>query len=670
MKRVFLLTAALAAMTTVTFDAQRVRFPPSVTDGSLSAVNNGSLSALRASDLTFLGQVDTPGTQYVGQNLAMHYVGGERRFLAMEYAYSATAQGTEYVGDLVEFKVTAPLKSATSHWIDANVPGWTEVRRWKNWTSIPRMKRERTYPGVWKENPYYQSGVMPAGFYWDEAHGVLWYSLLPQYSPNVIWPAWNAVKLANSEAGGDVSDGNIYGPFYFKDNTTPDLFKDAASGMTAINASRQAAMGGTHILEGHHSANIGSRGARSIGLWVVNGLPDPVAQRPGAVLWSSAYHLYDTSSGSGKSAPNVHKPNISKNSFYHGGNLAFGRQINGGVATIAYNDVPVGLAVNDAIYTAEEPYFFLDTISVYMTTGASGGRYVPEIYNGSAWVEPRGWAVSVGDTALSQPENVFYWPKSSFSYNATVDCALNAGCYGYTYVRLRRTSVGSSGGAIAAALATISMNNAPHDELPLPGTGYVGSYVRPGSGTPQFDSTHYSYQFVDQMYGGAWVKTSTVEGLAYFGLVGSGGYAYGPLPVYAQPDAGGVPVKYESANAPAGAPLSDGWSNGPRYEGPMRPYFLPFTASDLQAAAADPSKRFSDFLNPSSYAELYSTFPGLIAQDFVNNPRVSREAYFGQPRLYQYFAGASTVFDPVTSQLIVMIPTYNTKNILAFFQVR
>src|SRR3954449_2290332 len=103
MKRVLLITAALLAMAPVTIDTQRQRFPPATSDGSVST--------LKASDLTFLGQVDTPGTQYVGQNLAMRYVGGERRFLAMEYAASVTAQGTEAVGDLVEYKVTAPLKN-------------------------------------------------------------------------------------------------------------------------------------------------------------------------------------------------------------------------------------------------------------------------------------------------------------------------------------------------------------------------------------------------------------------------------------------------------------------------------------------------------------------------------------------------------------------------------
>src|SRR4051794_38934635 len=116
MKRVLVIIAAFLAMGPGKLDSQR----PETTD-------DASLSTLKASDLTFLGQVDTPGTQYLGQNLAMRYVGGGRRFLSFEYNTAGSGpQGKEYVGDLVEYKVTASLKNGDSHWVDANVPGWTE----------------------------------------------------------------------------------------------------------------------------------------------------------------------------------------------------------------------------------------------------------------------------------------------------------------------------------------------------------------------------------------------------------------------------------------------------------------------------------------------------------------------------------------------------------------
>jgi hypothetical protein len=839
--RVALVLALVALTVGVQADQSRVR---SRALRRVGRTAGSGLATLRSSDLTFLGQVDTPGTQYRGQNLAMRYVGGtstcttgtsERRFLAYEFAdssisdaqvtgsasgttltVSAVSSGTvnvgdyiktqlddgsnaplslddtyvtaqtsgstggigtytlsrsnswasttkvlafrnvdkaEGIGDLVEYKISVGLKNGASHWTEATVPGWTEVRRWKRWTAIGRLKATHTEftagisgttmtvsavsSGTLKVgdnisapaiahtviaalgtgtggigtytlnysqtvssgttfaadygNPFAsqgQSGVMPGGFFWDESHCTLWYSLLLNYSPSSLWPSWYAVKLTDGEAGGFVSNTNIYGPWWFRDNTTVDGFKDASSGMTAIDSSRQAAMGGTHILEGHHSANIGSLGARSIGMWVINGLPDPASTAPGSVLWSSAYHLYDTSSSSGKSAPNLHKPNMVKQAYYHGGNVGFGRTIIGGVTGYASGDVSIGTTIGDAIYVTEEPYTYIDTISVFMTTGASGGTWVPEIctgtpctHGGAGWTQPTGWAVGTGSATLSASENTFYWPKVSYTGADPVGT-------GYRYVRLRRTSTGSSGGAIKGAFGTISMvgkSFGPSDDIPLPGEGYVGSYVRPGSGAPLYDSSNYSYSIVDPMYGGAWVKTSNVEGFAYFGALYSGGYCYCPFPNFGQPSSGGVPIKYESANLPAlnGEYDGIGWGNGPGYEGPIRPYFLPFSATDLLTAAGDSSKRFSDFLNPSSYTDLYSTFRdtpgtyssgGLIFVDTVVNPRVgpsgTNESYYGEPRILEYYVGASTIWDSVTSQLIVMIPDYSHKNILAFFQVR
>jgi hypothetical protein len=676
-RRALLTLLALLALGSGAVVAQvRLRIPTLVT----------RIAPLQASDLTFIGQVNTPGTASQGFNLTMRYVGGERRFLAVETtAYISgdpAGQDRELIGDLVEYKVDVALKNGGSHWVDANVPSWTEVRRWKNWTTIARMKASGTtpypgsgYSGQWKSLG--GDGVAVGALYWDDVHSALWYSLIPTYpGAEIIWPPWNAVTLDDAEAGGDVSDGNRHGPYYFRSKIITDDWKDAAQGISPIDSTRQAAMGGTHIVEGTHMANIGSKGARSIGLWVVDGLPSPPARD--TVLWPSAVHLYDTSPNSGKSAPNLHKPNIAKNAGYHGGNFNFDKIVKGGVAENADDGDAVGTAVNDAIYFTEEPYLYVDTVAVYMNTGASGGTWVPEIYNGSAWVQPTGWAVSVGTAALSGTENVFYWPKVSYSYSAAADALFSSP--GYTWVRLRRTVSGSSGGSLQAAMATISMVgrafDPASDQIPLPGEGYVGSYARPGVTASSYDASHYSYSFVEPMYGGAWVKTGNVEGFAYFGLIAGGGYCYCSMPSYFQPSGGGTPIQYESASLPATDPGTEstgfGWSNGPRWETPLKPYFLPFARADLEAAAADSSKRFSDFLNPASYTDLYDTFSGLISQYTVTNPRMSGETFYGGPRAYQYNAGSSTIFDPVTNQLIVLIPAYSTslKNILAFFQVR
>lgn len=648
-------TASASVTVTVTYTAPT---PPQP---------SGSLAPLQASDLTFLGQVDTPGTQYSGQSLALRYVNGERRFLTVQFTPGGTGpQDSEQIGDLVEWRIASPLMNGTQHWTLANVPGWQEVRRWKNWTTIARMKAAPagTYSAQWKQAPYYASGVEPAALYWDDAHGVLWYTLIPQYpGTQIVWPPWNAVRLTDTEAGGNVSDANIYGPYYFSSATVTDDWKDAASGIFPIDGLEQAAMGGKYIVVGHHMANIGTKGARSIGMWVVNDLPSPPAQN--TVLWPSAVHLYDTSMSSGKPFPNVHVPNFVTNAAYHGANDNEDYQVIAGVGSRANSGDAVGLSVNDCIY-AQEAYRYIDTVAVFMNSGANGGSYVPEIFNGSAWVQPQGWAVSVGSADLSVPVNVFYWPK--IPYAGTIPSELGAFAYDGNLVRLRRVSAGISGGSLRAAIATVSMNGAPtNDGIAIPEP--VGGYVRPGSDTPQYDATHYGAMFVAAMYGGAWVKTANVEGVAYFGSVGVGGYAYSGFPMFAQPASGGAPIRYESAEIPGVTPASDGvdWSNGPRFEGPKQPYFLPFAAADMLAAAGDPAKRFSDFLNPSSYRSLYAAFPGLIAADSVTNPN---SAFVGQPRLFQYFVGHSVVFDPATNQLIVLLPTYNKQNILAFFQVR
>lgn len=540
------------------------------------------------------------------------------------------------------------------------------------------------YPNAFKHSG--QAGIEIGGMYWDETYSRAWYGTGPQYNSNVVWPAWNAVTLDDADAVvvGDsgtnsnvTSTGNIHGPYYFKDNTTADLFKDAYSGMFAIDSSCTAAMGGTHILSGHHAANIGDRGARSIGLWVIPSLPSGAAgSMPAAasVLWSSAYHLYDTSWSSGKTQPNVHKPNFAKNGAYHGGNANMARFVTAAGTPSALPGSSAGTTVNDKIYVQESPYSALgiDTVAVFMDTGASGGTWAPEIYNGSAWVEPTSWACSTGDAALSAAENVFYWPKQSYSYDASTDWSFG----GEPWVRLRRKTAGVSGGTVKFALATISMVNwtTGDDEIPLPSpSGYVGSYVRPGSGTALYDSTHYGFQMVEFMYGGQWVKTSNVEGLVYVGALGSGGHFYGPMPSYAQDEHGNVPVKYESANLPGVEGEFDGigvFSNGPRYEGPYQPHLMPFTVSDLLAAAGDSTKRFSTFLNPASYTEMYGNYAGLVSAYTVTNPRITGEPYYGWNRCMQYFSGSTTFFDPATNQLIVQIPSWGQKNILAFFQVR
>jgi hypothetical protein len=723
-----------------------------------------SLSSLRVSDLAFLGQVKSAGDDYANQNMAVRYVGGERRFLAYQYtaaietafygsiagttltvtsAYpgystanirvgqylngaavptyitgtvavagdgtgtytvsksqtlpSGTAFGgyinagyAERVGDLVEYKLTQPLMNGGSHWTLANVPTWTEVRRWRGWSTVKRFFDALPSPSAYQSGQLWYaeggSSVSVAGHYWDESSGLFWYSMLPQYASG-LWAAWNCVRLDDAEAivvgnagtnNNVVSDANVGGPYYFKDNVTAELFKDASHGIIKIPTNHQAAMGGKYLLVGHHSALIGDRGAHSLGMWCIDDLPSTI-QAPGSVLWASAYHLYDTSTSArtvDRPAPNVRKPAQSINMCSGGSNNFEAWLVKSGALAEQFlgddrgGGPAIGLAVNDALYARYDYDQRLDCLAVFMSTGASGGTHVLEYYNGSAWVAIPGAACSVGSFALSGLENVFYWPKLTMSF-AYMEATPNYPDL-HAWVRLRRTSIGTSGGAGISAIMTESKDADSWNELPYP--GYVGSYTKPFHGTPSYDASNYGFQYVEPMYGGGWVQNAVIDALAYAGAIAGGGAAYCALPNYSQPPGGGTPIKYEAANLPfaGGADEARGWSqsNGPRWETPYRPNLLPFTPADLAAAAGDASKRFSTFLNPASYDDLYTHFPDLIGPYTVVNPRVADEPYYGEKWVQNYLTGHSVFYDDIANQLLIKIPTIGTQSIVAVFSVR
>jgi len=612
--------------------------------------NPGSLSALTVNDLTWKGQVGATGTTYANLTLAIRYVNGERRFLTYQFDSSQP----DKVGDLIEYKITASLKNGASDWTINNVPAWTEVRRWKNWSTRDRMIAAGTKYGkgqIFGSGPLGGNGVWPSSFYWDEAHGVLWYTWQPQYpGGSVIWPAYNAVRLVDSEAGGRVSDSNIYGPYYFRANNIYDDFKDAAAGIIPIPADRQAAMGGKYLIVGHHAANNGNTGPHGVGMWVVNDLPNPPAQD--SVLWPNAVHIYDTSTNSGLEKPNMKEPNISYQAANHASQGTVFHQEHNGIVSLVPDGGPVGLTVGDSLY--QHDYGNIDTIAIYMRTGASGGAWVPEIYNGSAWVQPSNWAIAKGDAALSGTENVFYWPKT------TVYPSSPGGLEFQNYVRLRRISAGSSGGSIDAIVTTTSLSDS--EPYPYRPEGMGGHQPL---GSEQYDSTHYAYAYEEGFWGGAWVQTNNVDGLAYFGSLKVGGIWYGAAPMWAQPKNGGVPTKYELSTT-----VGSVYSNGGKVEGPIYPYFFPFNSTQLTETAAGTRPRNNTGLNPASYDRLFEDFPGLIVSNKSQNPN---SPYYGQPTFNIYGTGQTVIFDPVTNQLIVLLTngaTWSQMNILAFWQVR
>lgn len=620
---------------------------------NLRIVRPGGRHLLTVRDLSWLGQVEAVGSDYVNPTLAIRYVNGERRFLT--YDYTGNTGVDDAVGDLIEYRVAATLKNGTADWTLSNVPGWSEVRRWKNWSTHARIlagQEAGRYPWILRGGSRSANGAAPSSFYWDEAQGVLFYSWQPWYpGGEVIWPAFSAVRLLDSEAGGSVSAGNMQGPWYFRNKTLPDDFKDGACGIIPIPAGRQAAMGGKYLTVGHHCANVGVRGPNSLGMWVVPDLPNMSSPPPqDAVLWPNARHLYDTSLSAGIPAPNMKEPNVSFNACIHASQGLLFWFESGGVASAIRNGASVGTAVGDCLYNYDY-YGHLDCITVLMNTGASGGSWVPEIYNGSAWVQPGGWAVSVGNVELSAPENVFYWPKvPQYDYNLP-------GVGTNSYVRLRRVAAGASGGSIKAMIVNAGVTAS---DPPMFRPKGVGGYSPPG--TERYDDTHFAYNYEEFFWGGAWVLTDVVEGLAYFGVLSSGGVWYGAAPMYAQPDGGGVPVKYRSVAA------REDLGNGGRMDGPDLPYFFQFNGDHLAEISAGRRAANNTGINPVSYAELHATFPGLIVGQTVPNPD---SPWYGHPNHHLYGWGHSVVFDPATKQLIVLLTNGATwgRNILAFWQV-
>lgn len=604
---------------------------------------------LSVNDLTFQGQVGAPNHNYANANLALRYVSGERRFLMYQFD-PGQADG---VGDLIEYKVAAPLKNGGSDWTLGNVPALAETRRWKNWSTRDRMVAAgRKYSGgtVFKTGGG-GNGVWPASFYWDEAHGLLWYTWQPQYpGGEILWPAYSAVRLVDGEAGTAVSNGNILGPYYFRSNSETDDFKDASAGIIPIPASRHAAMRGKYLMVGHHAANNGNKGPHGLGLWVTNDIPAPPAQD--SVLWPGAVHLYDTSSASGLEVPNMKVPNVSYQAANHASQgIQFHKEHAGTVSAMAAGE-PVGLSVNDCLY--QHDYGNIDTLSVYMETPASGGSWVPEVFNGSSWVQPPSWAIAAGDAALSGAENVFYWPK------ITIQPSSPGGMERLNYVRLRRTLPGSAGGRIQTVITTTSTADSESYPYRPEGAGKADPL-----GREQYDASHYSYCYEECFWGGAWVQTANVEGLAYFGPLKVGGQWYGAAPAWMQPKNGGVPVRLEHATL-----VGPQYGNGGKSEGPQYPFFFTFDHKQLMECAAGSRARNVNGLNPVAFARLYDRFPGLIRSVTCPN---ANSPYFGQPTFNVYGTGHSVVFDPQTSELIVLLTNgavWSAMNILAFWKVR
>jgi hypothetical protein len=635
--------------------------------GQPATGSSGGLSDLVASDLTFAGQVQANHTSYMNPVLAVRYVAGERRFLVFDWQSdnSTTSAYPDHVGDLVEYNSTAALTNGSTDWVSSNVPTWTETRRWKRWDTGPAIRAGQiagTYHPILQDYVNVVNGGTPAGFYWHEPMGILMYTWQPWYPGNpILWPAFSAVKLLDSEAGGNVGTTNIYGPWYFRNSTLLDDFKDGSMGMFPIPAASQAAMGGKFITVGHHAANIDQLGARSLGMWVVGDIPNPLPA-PNATLWPGAVHLFDTSgdhASSGGFIGNQKVPN-----FTYGPVVDCSQaQLNWFGTTSSGNNVGMdftsGNSVDDCLYQAAHQSY-IDTVTVYMSTGCVGGTWVPEVYNGSTWVQPSSWAMSVGSQNLATGDNVFYWPKVPIF---EADYALE-GVHPRS-VRLRRTAAGTSAGTVHAIVLTESVSSSRQSENhPL----NIGGYDPPG--TEQYDSSHNGWQYADFSWGGAWVRTANVEGVGYFMGIGTGARFYGSLPMYVQPMNGGTPFKIIAAHS-----ASDGsfelFSTGERNEGPVLPCFTSFRPGELKEVIAGTRNGDNRGIKGIAFSHVDTTWPGLIITRTSDNPA---SPYYGSADMLFYGWGHSVFFDTVTNQLIVLwqLATDENihKNILSFWNVR
>ena len=624
--------------------------PPPPTDlVELNPVTDLVLSGQQAVDLNYSNLAFTYRYVPIGNGQE------ERRFLFYQYPSL----------DLIEYRMNpVGLKNGDVHWTYDNVPFLEETRRWKGWTTRDRMINEG-YPnaaGIFQGN-----GAWPASFHFDQENNRLWYSWQPQYPGGaIIWAVYSAVTLADSEAGEFVSDANIHGPYYFRNAAEHDDFKQAACGFVPVPESLQPHIKGKYLNMGFHCANIGSKGPRGLGFWSVSDLPS-VLPPNGSTLWPAGAStlLYDTSpAGGAQPVCNMKLPNCQFQACGHasqGTVVAFSSA--GGSPVQLNTPLSTGNTVNDAIY--QHDYGMIDCITVFMDTPAVGGTWVPEIWNGTGWVEPTGWA---GPANLDGFENVFYWPqvfmpdtspmkrmKFDWPRREVDQFSLDSG----VWVRVRRTSLGSVAGTIKAVVTTTSL--ATGNEYPDRPLGQGGSAML---GEEQYDDTHFAYSYEESMWGAALVETAKVRGFIAFGPIRLGGLWYGAAPAYMQPVGGGVAVKREYYAA------VESFGNGGKSEGPQYPYLINFSVPELLELAAGTRDRNGNAFQPKSFTRMTDQFPGLIIYGGVNNPN---SPYYGTSGFNLYGSGHSVCFDKKTNEVLVWMSSasvWTGKPILAFIKVR
>ena len=179
------------------------------------------------SDLGWQGMCHAPdgGFSYNEGQVAVRYVGGERRLLMVKWHQKDATNG--WAGNLVELRPPALAQTT-----DAS-QAMTVVREWARWHWVPTGSLLTSLSNGWEVG----------GLWWDESQQVVWYTLYPYYGPGVAMPFLGATRLNDN---GTVSR---YGPWYYVSPTT-DSFRKVCYWFVPIPASAQADCGGRRMAIG------------------------------------------------------------------------------------------------------------------------------------------------------------------------------------------------------------------------------------------------------------------------------------------------------------------------------------------------------------------------------------------------------------------------------------
>lgn len=587
------------------------------------AVESGK-ALLTASDLTWQGQAKIGANSAYGHpNLAIRYVGGQRRLLwsGGQVAGAGTAYG--YIRDIIEY--TEPTLSTSSSL--AAVPAMTEVRRWTDWTLATTVyEYDRPFN---TDASGYSNGIMLSSIYWDEANGVVWYTISQVYN-SVNIPFIGATALHDN---GTVTK---YGPWFWRSTTRVDytgLDGQPHTRDTGTNWHKQVFQG---IVPVPSSAQSGMNGHKYMVWGSANAVVDIGNWGPGMESFSDLPALSTTaltalfaSSGRAKIADygttaGTNPYGCHRNTSYQwvgGSHASAPNKDYNGTTGVFHTDhfatyMP-GLNVNDAMYFGNDAATDISTLVIHMDSAAVGGTRVLEYWNGSAWAAVPGLTFPEGNANLTHAgDNVFYWgttPPTGWAAT-TVD-----GTSAY-WMRLRVTASASSVGSPKTPYAAAYCYKATLTDDRNPAGG-VGFWVRSG----------------DYVNGMAWVDTGTKHGLIIMGDQIRGKNWYGFAPLWS--DGVKVDASYTSSGT------SFDWANGDHTESAKAPMMHVFNPDHLAEVAAGTRAATNAGVAPAGEYDWRDYWPNIVN---------TTASWNGAKSWARYCWPSGLRFDPVTNQLLYL----------------